>query len=389
MKSALYSVTALLCFISSAITTPVEAKWITVSGQAEIIDNDVAQAREDAIHQAVSYATLKSGAQFVSQQTVSNGQLIEDSFTVAHQTQSQNIELLSEKVDNNVLTVNIRLDLIEPINLECQSGELKAAILIPQSLINDRTQLRYGNLGLFEQNISQRLAYILAQQSSSSFPQVHANERLDIDQALVDVRGYRLPTWLGEITDSQYILLPEIIDISTEPFTSTLGLWDNDPQRTFQIRVSLFHAVSGEKIWSQQYQDEAEWEFKRQQTVNSNSEMFWRSEYGEAIDRVLTQVSHDIDDNLNCRPLLGQVVSRQGDRIIINLGREHGIRVGDKLQIVLQQNMPDRLDNMRAVASKSRASITIDQVSQQSATAELKGIAASINVQLSDLAIKL
>ncbi|MDR8524499.1 flagellar assembly protein FlgT [Shewanella fidelis] len=389
MRSTLYSLTVFLCLTASSIIPTAEAKWISVTGQAEIINNDVAQAREDAIHQAVSYATLKSGAQFTSQQTVNNGQLIDESFTLARELQSQQVELISEQIDNNVLTVNIRLDLIEPIEPTCRLGDLKAAILVPQALIKDRTQLRYGNLGLFEQNLSERLAETLTQQSNTGFPLVHANERLDIAQELVNVRGYRLPTWLGEITDSQYILLPEIIDISTEPFTSTLGLWDNDPLRTFQIRVSLFHAISGEKIWSQQYSETAEWEFKRQQTVNSNSELFWQSEYGEAIDRVLTQVSHDIDDNLNCRPLLGQIVSRQGKRIIINLGRDHGLRVGDKLQLVLQQNMPDRLDNMRAVASKSRASITIDQVSQQSATAELKGIAASLNVQLSDLAVKM
>lgn len=389
MRSTLYSLTVFLCLTASSIIPTAEAKWISVTGQAEIINNDVAQAREDAIHQAVSYATLKSGAQFTSQQTVNNGQLIDESFTLARELQSQQVELISEQIDNNVLTVNIRLDLIEPIEPTCRLGDLKAAILVPQALIKDRTQLRYGNLGLFEQNLSERLAETLTQQSNTGFPLVHANERLDIAQELVNVRGYRLPNWLGEITDSQYILLPEIIDISTEPFTSTLGLWDNDPLRTFQIRVSLFHAISGEKIWSQQYSETAEWEFKRQQTVNSNSELFWQSEYGEAIDRVLTQVSHDIDDNLNCRPLLGQIVSRQGKRIIINLGRDHGLRVGDKLQLVLQQNMPDRLDNMRAVASKSRASITIDQVSQQSATAELKGIAASLNVQLSDLAVKM
>ncbi|MGS0682842.1 flagellar assembly protein T N-terminal domain-containing protein [Shewanella sp. 125m-7] len=389
MKPALNSITALVCLMSSVLALPVQAKWITASGQAEIMDNNVTQAREDAIHQAVSYATLKSGARFSSQQTVSNGQLVNDTFVIEHQAQGKNIELISERIENNQITVNVRIDIVEPLNDTCQGSHLKAAILIPQALIKDRTQLRVGNIGLFEQNLSERLALMLAQHSSSSFPQTHANERLDIDQALVDVRGYRLPSWLSEITDSQYILLPEIIDISTEDFTSTLGLWDNDPMRNFQLRVSLFHGISGEKVWSQQYSQAAEWEFKRQQTVNSNSDTFWRSEYGQAIDQVLAQVSNDLDNSLNCRPLLGQVVSRQADRIILNIGRRHGIRVGDKLQLVLQQNMPDRLDNMRAVAGKSTASITIDQVTEESATAVLDGIAASLNIQINDLAIKL
>ncbi|MGS0691445.1 flagellar assembly protein FlgT [Shewanella sp. 0m-8] len=389
MKPALYSITALVCLMSSVVTLPAQAKWITASGQAKITDNNVTQARENAIHQAVSYATLQSGARFSSQQTVSNGQLINDTFAMAHQAQSQNVELISERIENNEITVNVRIDIIEPLNDTCQSSQLKAAILIPQALIKDRTQLRVGNIGLFEQNLSERLAFTLEQHSNSSFPLTHANERLDIDQALIDVRGYRLPSWLSEITDSQYILLPEIIDISTEDFTSTLGLWDNDPMRNFQIRVSLFHGISGEKVWSQQYSQAAEWEFKRQQTVNSNSTSFWSSDYGQVIDQILAQVSNDLDNSLNCRPLLGQVVSKQADRIILNLGRRHGIRVGDTLQLVLQQNMPDRLDNMRAVAGKSKATITIDQVTEESATAVLDGIAASLNIQINDLAIKL
>ncbi|WP_299807239.1 flagellar assembly protein FlgT [uncultured Shewanella sp.] len=389
MKPAQYFTIALVCLASSVMTLPVQAKWISASGQAQINDNNVNQARENAIHQAISYATLQSGARFSSQQTVKNGQLVNDSFTLKQQAQSQNVELVSELIEDGQITVNVRIDMIEPLNDTCQATQLKAAILIPQALIKDRTQLRYGNLGLFEQNLSERLASTLEQSASNSFPLTHANERLDIDQALVDVRGYRLPSWLSEITDSQYILLPEIIDISTEPFTTTLGLWDNDPMRNFHIRVSLFHGISGEKIWSQQYSQSAEWEFKRQQTVNSNSENFWSSEYGQAIDQVLAKVSHDIDSSLNCRPLLGQVVSRQANRIILNLGRRHGIRVGDTLQLVLQQNMPDRLDNMRAVAGKSKASITIDQVTEESATAVLDGIAASLNIQINDLAIKL
>ena len=371
------------------VATPAQAKWIQASGQAKIVDNNLSKARTDAIEQAVSYATLKSGARFSSEQTVSNGQLINDSFTLSHTAQSQQIELVSEQVDNGYLTVHVRIDMIEPFEQSCQSSNLKASILLPQALIKDRAQLRYGNLGQFEQNLSEQLAQVIEAHSHSSFTHLHANERLDIDQALVDIRGYRLPSWLGEITDSQYILLPEIIDISPEQSTRTFGLWENDPMRVFQFRVSLFHAISGEKVWSKQYSQNAEWEFSLQQTVNSNSDQFWRSEYGEMINSVLVEVSQDIDSTLDCRPLLGQVVARQADRVILNLGRRNGIRVGDTLQLVLQQNMPDRLDNMRAVAGKSKATITIDQVTEESATAVLKGVSASLNIQLNDLVIKL
>ncbi|MEZ9198392.1 flagellar assembly protein FlgT [Shewanella sp. 10N.286.54.B9] len=389
MKLGLVSIINIMLACTLFITSPVQAKWVQASGQAKIVDNNLAKARQDAIEQAVSYATLKSGARFSSEQTVRNGQLVNDSFTLSHNAHSQQVEMVSEQVEDGYITVNVRIDMIEPFEKTCENSKLKASILVPQALIKDRAQLRYGNLGLFEQNLSEQLAQTIENHSSSSFTHLHANERLDVDQALVDVRGYRLPSWLGEITDSQYILLPEIIDISPEQSTRTFGLWENDPMRVFQFRLSLFHAISGEKVWSKQYSQTAEWEFSLQQTVNSNSDQFWRSEYGEMIKDVLLEASQDIDSTLNCRPLLGQVIARQADRVILNLGRRNGIRVGDTMQLVLQQNMPDRLENMRAVAGKSKATITIDQVTEESATAVLKGVSASLNIQLNDLVIKL
>ena len=103
----------------------------------------------------------------------------------------------------------------------------------------------------------------------------------------------------------------------------------------------------------------------------------------------MQQATHDLDSTLNCRPLLGQVVSRQADRIILNLGRKHGIRVGDKFQVVLQQNLPDRLNEMRAVATKSRATVKIEQVSEESSTAVLLDQNEAYNVQINDIALKI
>ena len=366
--------------------------WVVVKGEANIINGNVPKAREDAIHQALTYATLNSGANFTSTKQVKNGQLVEDSFSIQNSSEAAKVELVNELIEGNKLTVMVRVDVISSgaNEMQCDSQSLKAAILIPQSLIKDRAQLRYGNIGFFEKALSQRIGDTLTQNSQTSFPHIHANERLDIDQALVDIRGYRLPSWLSEITDSQYVLLPEIIDISTDPAEShMLGLWSSDPQRQFQIRLSLYHGISGEKIWSESYNSSAPWEFDRQETVPSNHQRFWKSTYGKTIDKVLAQAIEDIDTSLSCRPILGQVVAKQHDRLIINLGRRHGIHVGDSFQLILQQNFPDRFDKMRAVAGKSRATVKIDQVTEDTATAVLIGQKASFNVQINDIAIKM
>lgn len=377
----------LILLLLASFHTHVMAQWLEAQGEAKIINGNITQAREDAIAQALSYVTLRSGGQFTSVQRTQNGQLTQAELSLSQQGQ---VELISEQIQGDKLTLKLRVDVMQNNDLPSCQPQLKAAILVPQAQIADRTQLRYGNLGNFEKALSEKLGSIIDREGKASFAHVHANERLDIEQSLIDIRGYRLPSWLSEITDSQYILLPEILDISTEPVESSLfGMWNNYPQRQFQLRLSLYHGISGEQIWSEYYDAPAPWEFERQATVPAQSNRFWASSYGKNIETLLSQAGEDIDKVLNCRPLLGQVVSRVDNRVIINLGRNHGVKVGDQFQLVLQQNLPDRLDNMRAVASESRAKITIEQVTQESATALLQGANGAINIQINDIAIKI
>lgn len=379
-------ITLSLALLSSAVM----AQWIEASGEAVIINGNIAQAREEAINQAVSYATLSTGVHITSEQQTINGHLIQNSFAVNRNAQAMNIQLINEHIQGNKIKVSLRLDIDDDPTEQCPGGQLKAAILIPQAHIEDRAQLRYGQLMGFEQVIAEKLASSIDSYSNSGFTHLHAKEKLGINQDLVDVRGYRLPSWLSEITDSQYILLPHIKDISIEPTQSRFfGLSETAPQRHFQLQLNLYHGISGETLWSKHYSISAPWEFSAQAAIAPNSERFWRSAYGRNITQLMQQVSRDLDETLNCRPLLGQVVSRQADRIMLNLGRKHGIKVDDKFQVILQQNLPDRLNEMRPIASKSRATVQIEQVSEESATAVLIDQNAVYNVQINDIVLKI
>uniref|UniRef100_UPI0040479512 flagellar assembly protein FlgT n=1 Tax=Shewanella baltica TaxID=62322 RepID=UPI0040479512 len=381
---------SLIILSLALLSLPTRAEWIEASGEATIINGNTAQAREEAINQAVSYATLSTGIQISSEQQTSNGNLTQNNFAINRNAQAISIQLVSERIQGNKIYVSLRLDLNDDPTQQCPNGQLKAAILIPQAQIKDRTQLRYGQLSGFEEVISEKLGSVIEDYSSTGFSHTHAKELLDIKQDLVDIRGYRLPSWLSEITDSQYILQPQIMDISMEPVQATfLGFWDEAPLRQFQFKLSLYHGISGEEVWSKSYSTSAPWEFEEQAIIVPNTDRFWRSSYGKNITKLMQQATHDLDSTLNCRPLLGQVVSRQADRIILNLGRKHGIRVGDKFQVVLQQNLPDRLNEMRAVATKSRATVKIEQVSEESSTAVLLDQNAAYNVQINDIALKI
>ncbi|GIU53310.1 flagellar assembly protein FlgT [Shewanella sp. KT0246] len=381
----------LLAMLSSTASSLAFAQQVEVSGQAKIIDGNIDKAREAAINQALNYASLKAGVNFNSQQTINQGNLTQDAFHIQRMGEANNIELLSEIVTKADITVLLRLNLqSQKVVQQCHSQQLKAAIMIPQATMRDRSQLRYGQLAKFEQALSQQYGSVINGLSNYSFAHMHAEEKLDHTNELINFKGNRIPSWLGEITDSQYILQPEVLDISTEPYQSSIfGLWNDYPERQINLRFTLFHGISGEKVWSKDYSTMAVWEFDRDETVSPSTQRFWGSEYGQAMNQLLQQSTQDIDNLLNCRPLLGQIVAKQGNRIIINLGRKNNVKMGDNFQIVLQQNIPDRVNLMRAVATKNRATVTIEQVSEESATAILEGVNSSGNIQIQDIVIKI
>ncbi|MGI2259518.1 flagellar assembly protein T N-terminal domain-containing protein [Shewanella sp. GXUN23E] len=378
-----------IALFATLLAWPLQAGWITAQGSAQIMDGDIPKAREEAIAQAISYASLQTGISVSSQQQVTDGRLTMDQFTLTSSLNNPDIQIISESIRDDLLTINLKIAARDNSASQCMENSVKAAILLPQSLLSQRQQLSYGQLLGFESALSTQLGQLIDKQSRAAFTHLHADDKLDLSQALADTTGYSLPTWLTEHTDSQYLLLPTVKDLSVlPPESSLLGLWQHTPLRNFSINLALYHGISGEKIWSQDYHTQAEWNFPLQASVPPAQSQFWESVFGREVRKTLSNAVKDIDNALICRPVLGQVVARDNNRIIVNLGRRHGVRPGDKFKLVQQQQITDRYDRHKALAHDSNVSVTIDQVTEMSATAPLTAAPGALAIQLNDLAIK-
>lgn len=370
-------------------SAPVLADWVDAKGEAVIVDGDIAKARNEAIEQAISYASLQSGISFSANQQTEGGRLTANSFEISQAMLTGPIQLISEQVENNRLRVLLRVELYDDPSAQCRTPALKAAILVPETTISHRSQLSQGQLNTLGKAISIQLADKVDNYSSTGFANLQSDTRLAIDSRQAAIQGYRLPNYLANASDSQYVLYPEITDVSTEPAQSSyFGLMRDDPVRQFALTLTLFHGISGEIIWRQGFSASAAWEFERSEIVAPEQDRFWRSAYGRAVDKLLSQATKEMDNALLCRPVLGQIVAKQGATLILNLGRRHGIQVGDELSIVLAKNLSDRFNTSRTTGNNSNTNIKIAQVTENSARAELAGMGTVDNIQISDMVIK-
>ena len=150
---------ALMLLLSLFQVNAVFAEQVEVTGRAKIVNGDIDKAREDAISQALNYASLKAGVNFSSEQSIDQGRLTQDTFQIQRIGSANNVELMSEMISQNTITVVLQLELTEPEpNAQCKSQSLKAAIMLPQSYLQERAQLRYGQLANFEQQITENSA---------------------------------------------------------------------------------------------------------------------------------------------------------------------------------------------------------------------------------------
>lgn len=374
----------LLCF-----SFLLRAEWIESNGSALIEGDNIERAREAAIKKAVSLATYKAGVKITSQQTVINGLIKEQYTKITYRGEAHRVEVISEGQVGKEYVVTIRLEIHEKNqSSRCQKSPIRSSILVVQAEVVRLDHLRYGKIFGLESSFSERLEEAILDDAVAFFPRLQSNSRLNTQQVLDKVRGYRIPSWLAFITNTQYILIPTLVDLSTTPvLTHWGGMYEDTPDREFQIQMSLYHGISGELIWQEHYRQFAPWDFARNQTVDPKSSTFWNSQYGQAINKTIIDIVSDLDQKLTCRPTIGQIVARNNESIIINLGRRHGVKVKDNFQIILTQNLFDRLSQVRIQPHPSKTKIIINSVSEYSSSATLKDESASLNIQANDLVI--
>ena len=393
MKASLLSEKTLQRFVISIflfmLSCSIQAEWIESTASAIIEGDKIERAREVAIKKAVNAATYKAGLKISSQQTVINGLIKEQYTKIEYRGEFHRVEVLSEDKIGNEYVVALRIEVNEKSKYaHCKKSPIRSSILIVQAEVLRLDHLRYGKIFGLESSFVERLEKSMLDDAVAFFPRLHTNSRLNTHQTLDDTRGYRIPNWLAFITNTQYILIPRLLDLSTTPvLTHWGGLFEDTPNREFQIQMSLYHGISGELLWNQHYQQMAPWNFPRNQQVDPKSSTFWDSDYGQAINKTIADIVHDLDQKLTCHPTIGQIIARNSESIMINLGRRHGVKKNDEFQIILTQNLFDRLSQVRIQPHPSKTKIIVESVTEYSSSASLKDESASLNIQTNDLVI--
>lgn len=388
MQTFIKHITILILLCSFSVSS----QWYETQGHARTNDTSVELARTKAIENALKKALLVSGASVSSVQQVVNGLLTQDQINIRASGSVNSIELVDEVHTNNLLTVTIRADIF-PQDKKCFAVNFKKSLLITRSHLLQREQANIGEIYLVDKAVMRKLGEQLNQKSTFTKTSSILNNKTDfsrLNNSLASDEITQLTQSLSESTNNQYVMFSEITNISfNKKSTNSWLFWQQGIYpRNFAINFYLYNGLNGELVWQKSYENTASWTFTKRIKVDVDGNAFWQSEYGLMIENILDNVIKDIDENIMCEPSSGKIVQVQGNQITINLGRDHGLKMGDEFSLLHLTHFTNNAGKSFAGFNLSPYKVKVTKLTRQTATATTPDGRLFGNIQVDDLAVR-
>ncbi|MDO6426423.1 flagellar assembly protein T N-terminal domain-containing protein [Thalassotalea sp. 1_MG-2023] len=374
------------------LVSPTYAQWYESQGHAYVIQGDSIEARKKAIENALKKALLVAGASVSSVQQVVNGLLTQNEINIRATGNINAFEIIDETHEDKTITVTIRADII-PQTRQCFSADYRKSMLITKSHLVHREQANIGGIYSLDSAIMKRLSDQIKQNGTYLSPQLSvksssAFSRYNNSLQLDKIKAVSMS--LANITDSQYVMYSEIEDVSfATQAENSWAFWQEDIfERFFQLTVHIYNGANGERLFEKTYRNAAPWTFNKREQVDPHSQVFWQSRYGQIIDQALNQVSTDIDDNMMCQPTRGKIVQVNADQVRFNLGKQHGVQIGDEFSLLHLKNFTTDSGHSYAGFNVSPFNVKVIRVSQSSAVAQTTDGALIDSIQINDLVVR-
>jgi hypothetical protein len=288
--------------------------------------------------------------------------------------------------------VTIRADIF-PQDKKCFAVNFKKSLLITRSHLSHREQANIGEIYLIDKAVMRELGTQLNQQSIFTKTSTILNNKTDFSRLNDSLQSYKiaqLTQSLSESTDSQYIMFSEITNISfDEQATNNWLFWQQGIYpRNFAINFYLYNGLNGELVWQENYQNTAPWTFTKRIKVDVYGNAFWQSDYGVMVNNIIDKVIKDIDENIMCEPSRGKIIQVQGNQITINLGRDHGLKMGDEFSLLHLTHFTNNSGKSYAGFNVSPYKVKVTKLTRQTATATTPDGSLFGNIQIDDLAVR-
>lgn len=341
-------------------------------GSAQIVNNNLVQARFEAYQNALKQAALNAGVNISSTTSYSMNEGMTDSIQIRSNQSIHSSEILSESIDSDILTVQIVANIAqqESINNTCDFPAAKyrkriAALFFPLQNPQHLSVVDYYD---FEKGIGKELLQRLSLSDDFLIKEAeHINLYHDTGiapfiQETDTSDGHSLLSSMEKDFDVQYVISGVIRDLSVANFNNDINLpfglsIDRDKfvslsrqakqpkKRNLVIDFYLHDTLTEELISKHRYSYSIDDSMVRpDKAIAFGTKEFFDSDFGKLFDKVLHLESRAIRKVLACRPFTMKILEQDKKNIYLDAGKNSRIQEGDILTMYYADKEGDSFD---------------------------------------------
>lgn len=339
---------------------PASAEPVTVEGVAPIMAGDLAQARENAIRDALAEAARLSGVRVDSTTSTDRFLVTVDQTTIRTSARIGQTKVLSESHDDQTYRISLRAELL-PIkddtrSAACRGGYPKRLLVGGFPLLYPE-HVRTGETRGYAQFTTNELARLFGTDTPVLLA-VDGELMIHYSEAETAVGAQpESAAGLVKLQDAarqwraQYVLLGRFRSLEA-----------GKGGRKMELEAMIADGASGALVARSLFRKQAEGAAYLPESVALGSAQFYESGLGKAYAELLTQVAQWAGASASCQPYFARITRTEDKTLHLDAGSDQGLSVGD------------RLSAFPADAGLSGASLgetVVKTVSARSATAEM------------------
>lgn len=362
----------------SLFANPALAGWYEVTGTATVVSSEeVARihALEDALYKAVRF----SGADIGS---IANLRPLLESERKEYQFTNSEVRYIlveEQKTHRGVMFVRARVD-IYPSATGCHVSQYKKTFLVGNIELAAPKQAVMGQI----YDVGDDFANVINRQLDQESTNFISVGTTDYE---ISKRYPERLKMIAEDTGAQYIIGGVITDLTATIEQNLIK--DDVINRQFALEMTIFDGKTGNEIYNRNYREVARWPFAKTSQVDTKSARFWASTYGDMMLRVSRNIMLDLESEVSCKITLPEVVAKWGNTITIDLGRVHGVKQGDKLQLWHTGSFIDQRGLPRNKVTSTDITLTVSRVYENEAELTIDQAELAGSIQIGDVMHKL
>lgn len=372
----------------SLLALPAMASWHTAQGVADLASQDIKDARDEAIDDALRSIILEAGANINLVQKTNDGKLVADSMQIKSASPIKQVTVLEEQKADNMLTVKVRAFVDDNMRV-CNFAKVKKTVL-PIAFRYEDNDAYQSSTGI--EDINKEISALLYKNLSTSNnlnvrPLSHQNLRLNTTSSALTIDDNNNLKGAARQGQAQYVIVGSINSMSvSDSGNNILKQMIYKNTRRISFNVTVYDTLSDMILLNKGYSGEADWDFDQGEFIDIRSNRFLSSAYGHRLRQLVNYAVDDVISSLQCIAPSARVIDKEGDSIIINMGKSSGLKTGMTFNVSHLSTVTDNNGDKYDKYSDYDASYKVEKVYPHSAKLSPKDINSSlVNIALDDL----